>query len=124
MEKAATMLNFLIETIKQSPDVLAVILFGSYATGKMKGISDIDIAVILETQSKDLEADIGSMYSPYIDVVLFHRLPLHVQFEVLKSGKVLFCKDERKLFEIKFKVLREYLEMSNTYERIKRMVLK
>ena len=124
MDKAATMLNSLIETIKQFPDVLAIILFGSYATGKMKGISDIDIAVILETQSKDLEADIGSMYSPYIDVVLFHRLPLHVQFEVLKSGKVLFCKDERKLFEIKFKVLREYLEMSNTYERIKRMVLK
>jgi hypothetical protein len=63
------------------------------------------------------------MYSPSFDVVLFHRLPLHIQFEVLKYGKEIFCRDEKNLLEIKRRVLREYIEMSDMYERIKKRVL-
>ncbi|MEM4141279.1 MAG: nucleotidyltransferase domain-containing protein, partial [Nitrososphaeria archaeon] len=93
------------------------------AKGTAKGISDIDIAVIVKNPDKRTEAEIGSLYSPLFDVVLFHRLPLHIQFEVLKYGKEIFCRNEKVLLEIKRKVLREYLEMSYIYERIRRSVL-
>ncbi len=116
-------LNSLIEKIKEFPETLAIILFGSYAKGNAKGISDIDIAVVVRNPDKHTEAEIGSLYSPRFDVVLFHRLPLHIQFEVLKHGKEIFCRDEKSLLEIKRKVLREYLEVSHMYERIRRMVL-
>ncbi|MEM0054195.1 MAG: nucleotidyltransferase domain-containing protein [Nitrososphaeria archaeon] len=116
-------LNSLIEKIKEFPETLAIILFGSYAKGTAKGISDIDIAVIVKNPDKRTEAEIGSLYSPLFDVVLFHRLPLHIQFEVLKYGKEIFCRNEKVLLEIKRKVLREYLEMSYIYERIRRGVL-
>lgn len=75
-------LNALIEKIKEFPEVLAIILFGS-----------------------------------------FHRLPLHIQFEVLKHGKEVFCRNEKALLEIGRRALSEYLEMSDMYERIKRSVL-
>lgn len=114
----------IIEGLKQYPEVMAIILFGSYAKGTEKELSDIDIAVILKEWNKELEAEIGSMYSNQIDVVLFHRLPLHIQYEVFKYGKELFCRDENFLLECKFKVLRNYLEMSWMYERIKARVLK
>ena len=116
-------LNVLIEKIKEFPEVLAIIFFGSYAKETAKEISDIDIAVIVKNPDKDIESEIGSMYSPKIEVVLFHRLPLHIQFEVLKHGKEVFCRDTKKLLEIKRKVLREYIEMSDMYERIKWRVL-
>ncbi|VVB90084.1 Nucleotidyltransferase domain protein [uncultured archaeon] len=116
-------LNALIEKIKEFPEVLSIILFGSYAKDTVNEISDIDIAVVVRNPDKHIEGEIGSMYSPSFYVVLFHRLPLHIQFEVLKHGKEIFCKDEQNLLEIKRKVLSEYLEMSDMYERIKRRVL-
>jgi predicted nucleotidyltransferase len=116
-------LNALIEKIKEFPEVLAIILFGSYAKGTAKDISDIDIAVVVRNPDKHIEGEIGSMYSPSFDVVLFHRLPLHIQFEVLKHGKEVFCRNEKALLEIGRRALSEYLEMSDMYERIKRRVL-
>jgi len=121
-EDSAT-LNQIIEKIKSIKEVVAIVVFGSYAEGKVKEMSDIDIAVIVQNADKYIEADIGSMYSPKFDVVLFHRLPLHIQYEVLKNGNVIFCRNEEEFFEIKRNVLREYLEMSAMYERIKRRVL-
>lgn len=116
-------LNALIEKIKEFPEVIAIVLFGSCAKDEAKEISDIDIAVIVRNPDKLIEGEIGSMYSKKFDVVLFHRLPLHIQFEVLKHGKMLFCRDEEMLLEIKRNVLREYIEMSDMYERIKKRVL-
>ncbi|MEM1810836.1 MAG: nucleotidyltransferase domain-containing protein [Thermofilaceae archaeon] len=116
-------LSSLIERIKEFPETLAIILFGSYVRGAIKGTSDIDVAVIVRKPDKRVEAEIGSMYSPYFDVVLFHRLPLHIQFEVLKYGRVVFCRDEEELLEVKRRVLREYLDTAWMYERIKRKVL-
>ena len=116
-------LNALIEKIKEFPEVLAIILFGSYARETAKEISDIDLAVVVRNPDKHIEGEIGSLYSPNFDVVLFHRLPLHIQFEILKQGKAVFCRDEEALLELKRRVLREYIELSDMYERIKRRVL-
>lgn len=112
-----------IETIKSHPLVIAIYLFGSHAKGEANPLSDIDIAVIMENPTPESEADIGSLSSPEIDVVLFHRLPLHIKFEVFKYGKELFVRDEKKLFEIKLKVMREYLDTARMYRQISSEVL-
>jgi len=114
----------IIEQIKKCPEVIAVYLFGSYVKDTRKPLSDVDIAVILENPNTEIEAEIGSLYSPEIDVVLFHRLPLHIQFEVLKYGRELFCRDDDLLLEIKMRVLRDYLDTQWLYERITRGILK
>jgi len=113
--------NKLVENLKTHPQITAVILFGSYAKGKIKPLSDVDIAVILKDRS--MEAEIASFSSRVLDVVPFHRLPLYIQFEVFKYGKVLFVKDREHFLELKKRVLRDYLEMSGTYERISRRIL-
>lgn len=110
-----------IDTIKSYPEVVAVILYGSRARGKSTPLSDTDIAVIMK--DKSIEADIGSLSSDKLDVVPFHRLPLYIQFEVLKEGKLLFCRDEDFLRKIKEKVMRNYLEMSEIYRRMERRIM-
>ncbi|MCF2138037.1 MAG: nucleotidyltransferase domain-containing protein [Candidatus Thorarchaeota archaeon] len=105
-------------TLRNDPNVIAVFLFGSVAKGEAKPLSDTDIAVILDKTDSESEADIGSLYSDRIDLVLFHRLPLHIQFNVLKEGIEIFNKNETHLLEIKKKVLRNYLEISWLYRRI------
>ncbi len=116
-------LSKVIETIKAHPDVVAIYLFGSYAKGDQHPMSDVDIAVILDKPTPETEADIGSLASPEIDIVLFHRLPLHIKFEVFKHGRELFVRDEEKLAEIKFWVMQEYLDTSPMYRRISSEVL-
>lgn len=109
----------IVEDLKNYKEVIAIILFGSYAKGKEKPISDIDIAVIAD----GLEEEISCYSSRLIEVVPFFRLPLYIQFEVLKYGKVLYVGNEEKFMEVKRKVLRDYLEMAPSYERMKRMIL-
>ena len=113
----------IIEVIKSHPNVIAIYLFGSHVKGEATPLSDIDIAVILENPTPESEADIGSLSSPEIDVVLFHRLPLHIKYEVFKYGKEIFVRDEEKLLEIKLKVMREYLDTVRMYKMISSEVL-
>lgn len=117
-------LEKIIKIIKENHKVMAIYLFGSYATGKEKPISDVDIAVILKDPSKEDEAEIGSLYSDKIDLVLFHRLPVYIQYEVFKYGKKIFVRDEEYVLDVKLKVLREYLEYVRMYEYFKKEVFK
>jgi hypothetical protein len=113
-----------IAEVQQHPKVVAVFLFGSWARGEQMPISDVDIAVLLDSPDKRDEADIGSMYSPTIDLVLFHRLPVRIQFQVLKEGQPLFVRDEEKLIETTFQVMRQYHEMEWMYRRYYEEILR
>jgi hypothetical protein len=110
--------------VQQHPKVVAIFLFGSWACGEQMPISDVDIAVLLDSPDKRDEADIGSMYSPTIDLVLFHRLPVRIQFQVLKEGQPLFVRDEEKLIETTFQVMRQYHEMEWMYRRYYEEILR
>jgi predicted nucleotidyltransferase len=110
--------------VQQHPKVVAIFLFGSWARGDQMPISDVDIAVLLDSPDKRDEADIGSMYSPTIDLVLFHRMPVRIQFQVLKEGQPLFVRDEEKLIETTFQVMRQYHEMEWMYRRYYEEILR
>lgn len=116
-------LSKIIEAIKAYPEVIAIYLFGSHARGEATPLSDVDIAVILENPTPELEAEIGSFSSPQMDIVLFHRLPLHIKHEVFKYGKEIFVRSEEKLLAIKLDVLREYLDTVRMYRMIYSEVL-
>jgi len=112
-------LEKVLSELREHPKVVAVYLFGSQARGEATPLSDIDIAVILKDIDPKAEGEVGSLYSKKIDLVLFHRLPLYIQFEVLKEGKELLVKDEEYLEEVKLRVLRDYLEQEWLYRRLK-----
>jgi|SRR3990167_5016677 len=116
-------INHIVNDLKKYREVKAVIWFGSSLNGKFKPISDIDIAVVLENASKKVEAEIFSRYSNKVDLVNFLRLPRYIQFEVLKTGRIIHVKDKDYLSELARKVIRQYLEMSYFYEiRSKRLL--
>ncbi|MCD6348068.1 MAG: nucleotidyltransferase domain-containing protein [Candidatus Korarchaeota archaeon] len=116
-------LDRLMERLRSHEKVLAVILFGSTVRGEVTPLSDVDLAVVIEDPTPEDEAELGSLYSQKIDLVLFHRLPPYIQFEVLREGKVLYLRDEEKFNEIKFRAIRTYLEHSRMYRRAREMLL-
>ena len=112
-----------VEELRQYPYVNAVILFASYAKGRIKPLSDIDICVIAEkNMSIEQRVTITGLSSDKLDISIFWDLPLAIQFRVFKEGKVLFNRDWLTLHRARIKTVKEYLDFLPIIERrIKRM---
>lgn len=112
-----------VQELQKHPKVVAVFLFGSWARGETTPLSDVDLAVLLREPTPADEVEVGSLGGPRVDVVLFHRLPLHVQHEVLREGKELFVRDRAFLEEVYARTVHRYLEMSPLYRALTQEVL-
>ena len=111
----------IIEPLKKNRDIISIHLFGSYARGREKPFSDIDICVIAD---RDADKDaILSNSSRKIDLSIFHDLPLTMRFRVLKEGKLLFLRDELRLHRITVATIRAYLDFKpHILRRTKRVL--
>ncbi len=108
----------LIERAQADPDVLAVILFGSHARGEAGPGSDVDVCLMM-TSTRDPDAAFRRKLSYSgtfdIDLVLFHELPLHIRRRVLREGRVLFVRDEDRLYELAIRTAREFEDFKHIY---------
>lgn len=98
----------IIEPLMKNRDVLTIYLFGSYARGREKPFSDIDICVVADKHAN--RDEILSHSSKKIDISVFHDLPLSMRFRVIKEGKLLFSRDELKLHRIIVETIKAYLD--------------
>ena len=109
---------------KNDPLIVAAFLFGSYAKGKEKSSSDIDVALLLsEMKTSDfdpldfateLEKKMGSM----VDVVILNNAGEALKFEVRRYGKLIFerSSQQRKRFEVKSrKTYEDFIYFHNKY---------
>jgi len=117
--KEAEGLTALLARAERDPEVLAVILFGSRARGKDTPDSDIDICLVLEPRSySDLELSkkkLDYLAEFDLDIQIYQQLPLYIRHRVLREGKVLFCRNEDKLYDLAFRTIREYEDFKHIY---------
>ena len=111
----------IIEPLMKNRDVVSIYLFGSYARGREKPFSDIDICVVAD---RDANMDeILSHSSKKIDISVFHDLPLSMRFRVIKEGKLLFSRDELKLHRTIVATIKSYLDFKpHIMRRIERVI--
>lgn len=125
-KKDEEVLKKIVSEISKLDYVSCVFLFGSQVNGRERSDSDVDITVLTKGASEKEELDVMSYGSDLFDVSAFSRLPLVVQYRVLKEGKMLFCRDKKNLRDIKVKILRLYLDyavfINNYYLRVIRNV--
>ena len=101
-----------IKEISKNKEVIAIILFGSNIKKTNRKDSDIDLAIITKKISTKQELNIRGYSSELIDISLFHKLPIIIQFRVFKEGKVLYCKNKKLLNIIKTNTIKNYLDFS------------
>lgn len=95
-------------------------LFGSVATGRARGGSDVDVAVVLEPSLPteryvELSLELARRLSAAsgvggIEVVVLNDAPLPLLGRAVRERIVLFCRDEP--FRVRFegKVLKEFFD--------------
>ena len=120
LEPLADLLSGLIARAERDSDVLAVILFGSQARGDAGLGSDVDVCVVLEASAptgltashKRLDYTGGSD----LDVKVFQQLPLYIRSRLLKEGRVLFVRDEDRLYDLAFRTARAFEDFRPYYQ--------
>jgi len=106
-----------LENTKFFSKVEFVILYGSSLTSYHLNDSDIDLCLYINEEKKvlsNVRLKLLKMFNDNLDIQIFQLLPLYVQIEVLK-GKVLYVKEEDRLYEIAYETIEEYEEFYQFY---------
>lgn len=112
-------LDAMTASLESIPEVVFAYLFGSHATGRAHAESDVDIAVHLggrrvSDRTKILEKLIVSLSSAVashrLDLVILDDAPVVLRQQVLRHGKLLFCRDRSFWAEFLVRTVDEYAD--------------
>jgi predicted nucleotidyltransferase len=107
-----------VELIKKIKGVQAIFLFGSYASGTQKPISDIDICILTSKHIPlEVKMEITSYSSRKLDISIFWDLPIAVRYNILKKGKLLFNRSEEFLHSTVVETMDKYLDFKHIIDR-------
>jgi len=105
-------------------EVRLAYLFGSLVRGRSNKLSDIDIAVLLDEEryraldekepygyKAALIADLmGMLHTNEVDLVVLNEAPPLLAHEVIRTGVVVFCRDERERIAFEVHTKKRYLD--------------
>jgi len=108
----------LTECLCKYPVIIAY-LFGSEAKGTSGALSDMDIAVLVDrnidkSERFDLRLrlsnELSSSMNKRVDFVVLNDSPVQLSYEVIKHGKLIFCKDKSMKVDLEVEILSKYLD--------------
>ena len=116
----------MIDYIRDSKDILAFYIYGSYGTKYQTPLSDLDLAILPMPEAKlDLErelsievklTEIGN--SDHVNMINLANVPLTLQMKVLEQGCLLYCADEILLADFTEKVIKLFCDFAPDLEAI------
>ncbi len=97
------------EYFKDKDGVIAVYLFGSYAEGTERNMSDMDIGVILDESNSEFRrgkrnsymVDLARRLKKDIHLVVLNSTNEELHAQIFKKGKCLLVNDSKKLAQYK-----------------------
>lgn len=93
-------------------------LYGSAARGEMTDNSDLDIAIFLADPADEedplleerISLELEKTAEREVDIRVINSAPAVFVYQVLKKGKLLFSKDDKRRVEFEVKNIDEYLD--------------
>lgn len=100
-------------------------IFGSYGKGRISPLSDADIAVYMDERIEDrfdkrlevLGIVTKTLKTDEVDVVVLNDAPLSMVFQVLRTKRLLFSKDERERIRFEVNSIMSYLDTEPLREK-------
>lgn len=112
------------EIILKELECEAIVLFGSYARGTQNSESDIDIAIKPKNKIDKktifiISNKLADELNREIDLInLNDELSDSFRYEILITGKTLYCEDTFKFEMYKLDMYKEYLELNESRQMI------
>lgn len=112
--------------LKNQKDVIAAYFYGSRAEGIARESSDLDVAVFLDTEKSppagygrgvSLARQMDKLVRPFsVDVRELNSASPYFCFQVLKTGQLLYSRDENQRAEFETKIRLKYFDLKSMYE--------
>jgi predicted nucleotidyltransferase len=113
-------LEQLSQELGRDPDIDAVYLFGSYASGLDNGVSDIDIGILLAThvpireyfdrQLQYIARCARILRTDRLDIVLVNDVPFLLAYEVVKHRRILVERNPEQRVTFEVDCINKYLD--------------
>lgn len=121
---------------RNKKDVIAVYLFGSYAQGKERDSSDIDLGLLLDTQREtnsndsyyyrrnDYLVELSRIVRKDIDIVILNSAGLELLKQIFTRGKCLLVNDAKKLASYRMVMFAEMADFGYYKGKMQKGLLK
>ena len=120
-----------VKVFETESQILLAYLFGSKARGTETSKSDIDIAVPLSEIPGNLLDHYLHLIDKFskalgdkVDLIILNTAPPLLKHQVIKHGRVIYCRDEKSRVEFESKAEKEYLDFRIYRERYDKALLK
>lgn len=110
----------MMELLQKDKDIVLAYLFGSYSSGNIGPLSDVDIAILLDKKfprdkyfNKQLQliTEVNRiLHTGEIDLVILNEAPLILQYSVMKNGSIIFFRNEIQRIRFEASVGCRYLD--------------
>ncbi len=115
---------------RQTPGLLAVLLFGSQIMGTARPDSDIDLAVLYDynfipttMELWEIKEAISEKLQMPVDLICLNNADTIIASQVLKNHKVLLVNDQKKLSEYFMRILIDYAELKELRKAMEDTIL-
>jgi len=100
-------ISLLSKRLQREENITALYLFGSAVKGYLNPLSDLDLAALLDKKIRqdklfdeylkiyDITSDI--LKTDEFDLIILNQAPLRFANNILRTGRLLFCKDTKQL---------------------------
>jgi len=116
----------ILYTLKGHSQIIAAYLFGSYARNNPIPLSDIDIAILINSYDSNkvtnidfefqVESELLRRLPEYsFDIRTLNDAPILIQGKIITEGRLLFTKDRRKLSDFVEYIIPRYLDFRIDY---------
>jgi len=114
-----------IKKVAEKMNLKYLYLFGSQARGDVKPLSDFDFAVKFDGRTKNkfkaklklMNELTGIVKKENVDVVDMEKANPLLSFNVIKDGKILYCRNKSEQVMDKFRIMQIYFDRDYYYER-------
>ena len=124
----------IIQAVKMRPEAMALYSFGSVAKKELKPLSDLDFAILLSGQlnrKQRFKKHLGLIgifnnifRTDEIDLTILNDAAFRFCFVVLKTGKLLYCKNKVELIDFRDQVIKNYMDFKYFRDDFDRTFLK
>jgi len=123
----------IIEEVSKDSAVVALFSFGSLAKGALKPLSDLDFAVLVSnnldpTERFEKHLNLIGLFNQVlktdeIDLVLLNDVPMGFSFNIIFSGRLLYCRNRYELDDFMEKTVKFYLDFKFFRDEFDRVFL-
>lgn len=111
--------------LERHPHVVFAYLFGGAATGDLKPLSDVDVAVYLDDAADVLDAKLevigivtGHLGTDEVDVVVLNEAPTALAGRILASRRVIVDREPFRRHRFESRALREFFDFRIVEHRL------